>query len=208
MVPQRAVAISVDRGNSNVVVGTRIDVNDETKSMAYLAEVEREAARVMKGRQCVRIAGAKAASINGMYKPTDELCGNATVYNKVGDHGKWLEYNADLMQWQLKPTTAKGTAICWANCTVPTKCLPQNCHIGLWQVSDHSATWGPQPAVTISVVSQKEVDAYLAEMERETARVVKGSQHVRIAGATGAKADEINGLYKPTDELSGICQGG
>ena len=52
------------------------------------------------------------------------------------------------------------------------------------------------------MVTQGVVEAYLVEVKSEAARVVRGSQHVRIAGATGIIAGRINGVYKPTNELS------
>ena len=39
-------------------------------------------------------------------------------------------------------------------------------------------------------------------MVREAARVVKGSHHARITGATGPSAGRINGMYRPTVELA------
>ena len=190
IVPQPAVAISV--------------VTQE-EADAYLAEVKREAARVVRGSQHVRIAGAtgtNAGIINGLYKPTEELSGNVALYVKIDDGDMWLVYLDSSKNWNVQTTANKGTDLCWAYCHVPVKCLPDECPRGLWQVAD-CAEGGPQPAVTISMVTQDEVEAYLAEVQREAARLVNGSQHVLIAGATGPKADYINGVYKPTEELCG-----
>ena len=36
--------------------------------------------------------GLYAAKINGLYEPTAEIVNNASVYQKVGDADKWIEY--------------------------------------------------------------------------------------------------------------------
>ena len=172
---------------------------------AFLAEVQSEAAHVVKGSQHVRFTGAmgsNAGDINGVYRPTEELCGNISVYRKVDDDDMWLEYNPALKQWQVKPTISKGKDGGWAICAVPVKCLPEKCAPGQWVVADGDMFY-PQPAITISEVTQGEVEAYLTDAGREAALVVKGSHNIRIAGATGPTADDINGIYKPTEELCG-----
>ena len=100
-----------------------ISVASEQEVAAYRAEVEREAARVVKGCHVVRITGAMgtyAGYVNGEYKPTEEMCGNAPVYAKVLDRTKWMEYNASSQQWQVKSTSHKGKDGRWAACAVPT----------------------------------------------------------------------------------------
>ena len=85
-----------------------ISVVDKEEVEAYRGKVEREAARVMKVSHNVRITGATgtyAGYINGTFKPTEEMCDNATVYAKVDDPSKWLEYNASSQQWQVKSTS-------------------------------------------------------------------------------------------------------
>ena len=148
----------------------------EEELEAYLAEVEREAARVVKGSQHVRIAGAtgtNAGKVNGMYKPMEEMNDNVTVYAKVGDGDRWLVFNASYKQWNLQSTASKGTGSIFAYCKVPAKCLPQHSPVGRWKVAPGSQL---QPAVTISVVTQEEADTYLAEVEREAGRPLKGTR--------------------------------
>ena len=151
----------------------------------------------------VRIDGAmgqNAGGINGIYEATTELSDDMPVYAKTGNGDVWLEYRADSKQWQVKPTAAKGTDGCTAYCAVPAKCLPEDCPPGQWNLYD-CTKWGPQPAVTISVVTQEEVEAHLEQVEREASRVVNISHNVCIAGATGPNAGLINGVYKPSEEL-------
>ena len=115
------------------------------------AEVERETARVVKGSQHVRITGAtgtNAGLVNGMYKPTEEMCGNVTVYVKIDDGNLWLEYHAATTTWQMKGTANKGENFSCANCIVPVKCLPEKCPPGQWEVGDGDKVV-PQPAITI-----------------------------------------------------------
>ena len=140
--------------------------------------------------------GIAADKINGMYEITDELSGDLPVYAKVGNEDIWLEYKTTTKSWQVKATKYKGTSTCSAYCKVPAKCLPQECPVAKWQVV-MDGNYVYQPAVTISVLTQQEVEAYLAELEREAARLVNGSQHVRITGAA-----IVNGVYKPTEEMN------
>ena len=172
---------------------------------AYLAEIEEEAARVVKGTCCVRIVGATGESVNvvnGAYEPTEEMCENATVYRKTGDETMWMEYRASSKSWQVKATTNKGSNLCYAYCVVPAKCPPYECPSCLWHVFMESK-FIRQPAVSLAVASKEDVNAYLAEVEEEAARVVKGTCCVRIVGATGMFAASVNGIYEPTDEMCG-----
>ena len=127
-------------------VTTQVEVD------AYLAHVESEANRVVKGRHSIRIAGVTGqneATVNGVYKPTAEMRDNVTLYVKVNDSNIWLEYHASYKQWQLVPTECKGDFGLWVYCSVPAKCLPQDCPVGKWQEKINK--WDPQPAITISI---------------------------------------------------------
>ena len=213
VVPTKGLPTECSKGQWQVAEGTKfhpqpaviVSTTSEDEAEAYRAELEREAARVVKGISSVRVEGATgthADKINGVYQPTDELSeGNVTVYRKVGAGDVWLEYHASSKLWRVKPTAAKGTNTCWAHCVVPAKCLPTDCPKGQWQVGE-GTMFHPQPAITVSAASEDDVEAYRAELEREAARVEKGISSVRVEGATGTHADKINGVYQPTDELS------
>lgn len=43
--------------------------------------------------------GPSASSINGIYEPTNEVCGGWPVYRKHGDPDKWLEYIVATNEW-------------------------------------------------------------------------------------------------------------
>ena len=211
--PQSAVTISVQHDNGDAVSADDIDV-DEAKPKAAAMKVDSGLAAAQTvgvgggiasptASGGVRIDGAtgpNSVAINGIYEATTELSGDLPVYAKVGCRDFCLEYRADRKQWQLKLTSSKGTDGCRAFCPVPDKCLPEKCPAGQWEVNI-GGKWGPQPAVTISVVTVEEVDAHRSQVAREAGRVLKGSHNVRITGATGSNAGHINGLYKPTKEL-------
>jgi hypothetical protein len=64
----------------------------------------------------VRITGAtgpSGPSINGIYEPTDEICGGWPVYRKKDDPEKWLEYIVASNEWYVKPTADKGKPEGW-----------------------------------------------------------------------------------------------
>ena len=57
--------------------------------------------------------GPSASSINGVYDPTDEICGGWPVYQKRGDSEKWLEHHAATNEWYVKPTADRNRAEGW-----------------------------------------------------------------------------------------------
>jgi hypothetical protein len=57
--------------------------------------------------------GPSASSINGVYEPTNEICGGWPVYRKQGDPDKWLEYIVATNEWYVKPTADRGRAEGW-----------------------------------------------------------------------------------------------
>ncbi len=64
----------------------------------------------------VRISGAtgpSGPSINGIYEPTEEICGGWPVYRKKDDSEKWLEYIVASNEWYVKPTADKGKPEGW-----------------------------------------------------------------------------------------------
>jgi hypothetical protein len=60
------------------------------------------------------VSGRVAYEVNGVYDPTSETSGGYPIFVKRNDKRKWLEYNADLQRWQVKPTAGKGVDMCWA----------------------------------------------------------------------------------------------
>jgi hypothetical protein len=75
--------------------------------------------------------------------------------------------------------------------------------VGQWKVfDDGSGKYVPQASITVSIVSQAELEAHKAAIAAEAARQVVGTKHVRLAGATGGAAMAVNGVYEPTSEVS------
>ena len=134
--------------------------------------------------QPIRLSGAtgvNGTSINGVYEPTDEVANGITVYRKVGDADKWLEFGAaGKSEWVVKKTADKGFARGWASLFVDQLIVPEKCKEGAWQVYD-----GAKFAL------QKELKVTIA-----------GLNSVRISGATGPNATSVNGVYEPTEETS------
>ena len=131
----------------------------------------------MIGCHHVRISGAtgvKADLINGVYKPTSTMCSNVTVYEKAMGGNVYLQYNASGSSWLVKEIEDRNGDFCWASCTVPAKCLPQECPVGKWYVLD-GRMHVHQSSVTISQFSKEQADAYLLEEEREATREVRGN---------------------------------
>ena len=155
------------------------------------------------GVRITGVTGDYADAVNGMYETMTEMSGDMPVYAKVGNSDRWLVYYAPENRWQVVRTANKSIDIAAAYCVISAKGLPHECPKCQWQVSIGEREYHPQPAVTISAVTQQEIEAYLAEVEREATRVVKGSQPVRITGATGVQAILLNGVYNPIDELCG-----
>ena len=154
----------------------------------------------------VSIAGVDGGVTDGVYKPVTrtsvvDLTASAVLYVKVDDGNRWLEYRAAIKQWQAKATADKGTDNCTAYCAVPAKCLPEDCPRCKWLVHD-GTMFEPRPAVTISALTNDDVEAYYAYVRSEALRVAKEHHNVRIAGAIGNRADEINGMYEAAVDVS------
>ena len=106
-----------------------------------------------------------AGKLNGVYKPVlrsslEEVLTHATFYEKMDDSSRWLEYRPSIKQWQAKNQGQKGSDVCTGCCTVPAKCLPQECPVGLWFVDDGDDSAGllPQPDIVISVLTNEVIE--------------------------------------------------
>ena len=114
-------------------------------------ELDREWAREVKGRHNVRITGAtgtKAGLINGVYKPTNKMRENATVYQKVVGNKVWLRYDTDIKSWIVWEVEDIGLHGILAQCAIPVKGLPQECSAGKWYVLVGNK-WSKQSAIKI-----------------------------------------------------------
>ena len=94
--------------------------------------------------------GLYAAEINGLYEPTTEFVNNASVYRKVGEADKWIEYVDG--QWLVKCREDRGRARGWAYATIYPAVALEECPMGCWMVLDDD-DWVAQPSISVSVSS-------------------------------------------------------
>lgn len=151
------------------------------------------------GAQSIDIRGAKgtnAISINGTYDPTDELCNDWPVYQKRGDHNKWMEFFTQSKKWYIKTTTDRGKARGWLRLASDPTTTPEHCN-SFAEVWDGSK-WTTQQSVSIVTAKQRHEE----DLKAGTVRRIRATP-VRITGATGPSGPSINGIYEPTDEICG-----
>lgn len=91
--------------------------------------------------------GPSASSINGIYEPTNEICGGWPVYRKQGDPDKWLEYIVATNEWYVKPTADRGRAEGWMCLASDPPTKPELCR-GTCEVWDGDK-WTIQTTVTV-----------------------------------------------------------
>jgi len=126
------------------------------------------------------VTGPKGSYVNGSYKPTDEISNGATVYSKVGDTDKWMEYQSN-QTWAIKRTSRKGTTVCWAYVACNPLRAVEECTQVEWMVSVPGG-FEFQPVTVVGFL--------------------QCSKTINIQGVTGPKASSVNGTFKPTDEIS------
>ena len=168
----------------------------------------------------VRLAGAtgyNAPLVNGLYEPTSVICGKSglPVYIKIGELNQSLVFVKGSLHggyWRSKgskshnagqPAESYGQGYC----TLQKTGLPESCSPGKWEIAetggDTLADFKKQASVTISIVSQSEVEAYRAWIAAETARVIIGTKHLRMVGGNGCAMDKKfwKDVFEPTNEL-------
>ena len=160
-VPQRTITVSLHADDSKTAAAAmKVDAGPTGKTAGV-------GIATSAGSGGVRITGEAMGKINGVYEATNQMSGGMPVYVKVGFNDMCMEYRAHHRTWQLKAIDLIGTDVCSASCTVPVKCLPAQCPVGHWYVgiTGHDAV--PQPAVTISPVSNVELEAYREEQKEK-----------------------------------------
>ena len=90
--------------------------------------------------------GSNAYKIDGLYKPTEELVGNTSVYRKVGDADLKISYNiAQGKWWILGRDKLIAFAFTNAHSPIPLEECPKDC----WEVYDgDSDKWVKQTSLT------------------------------------------------------------
>ena len=162
--------------------------------------------------------GPSASSINGVYEPTDEICGGWPVYRKQGDSEKWLEHHAATNEWYVKPTADRNRAEGWMCLSSDPPCRPELCD-GVCEVWN-GERWIVADSVTVLVsgvdfASQGELDMFcidetksmLERLEASLARSLKilSQHHKRGEGGDSGLSD---GNMGADGDTGGGCGGG
>lgn len=95
--------------------------------------------------------GPSATSINGVFEPTNEICGGWPVYRKQGDPDKWLEFIVATNEWYVKPTADRGRAEGWM-CLASDPPTRPELSKGTCEVWDGDR-WTIQTTVTVSTAA-------------------------------------------------------
>lgn len=140
------------------------------------------------GTRVIMLHGASgnlAEKINGRYYPTEEVHNDATLYVKLDDPAKCIEWMASNRTWQVKPTSKTGKNKSWARLwcegPLPLDRLAADSRY-VWQQYD-SMGWGDRPDLGIALPAL---------------------HSIRIYGAVGPFASQLNGTYDPSPwEVSG-----
>ena len=96
--------------------------------------------------------------VNGWYEPTTELSNNVSVYRKIGDGDKWVEYVDGC--WYVKPTEARGKCIGWATAFISPAVALEDVPMDCWEVHDGKGSWVAQASFSVSVSSLEAFQEY------------------------------------------------
>ena len=99
--------------------------------------------------------------------------------NKVGAEAKedlWLEFNAPLRQWHIKPASCRGTASTFAFVYSDPLTLPEFCALNTWKL-DYEDAQGFQDACDIIITAK-------FSAKKTKANPLKGFQHFQKARKT------------------------
>lgn len=133
--------------------------------------------------QPIRVSGCsgeRAHDINGIYDPTEEIHDGFCRYLKRGGQNNWIEYNATRGHWHIKKAESKGTVNAWAYAVSP--CVaPDSIDPGcVWHVYN-GFEFPEQPEL----------------------QVTKVYESIMVRGAVGTCAQQVNGIFDPTNEICG-----
>jgi hypothetical protein len=162
-------------GSSNAG-GERVDAKEGVQECpVILSAASRFNSIVVSG-----IKGDLAPFINGVYDPTDSTQSGFTVYRLKGQE-VYLEYNEMRRHWHVKPGKHLDTTHAWmyvpSPCVVPHSAITSSAHV--W---NHDTN-------TFSV--------------QDSVRFAPFCPPVMIAGCTGIVANQVNGVFDPTEEQCG-----
>jgi len=139
----------------------------------------------------LRGVGRPMSYINGVYEPTNESCCGWPVYKKQSSDNQWLEYHLPSKEWQIKPTSCKGSKKNWAYVSSdPTH--PELCTDSFWMVLVSGKHIKQEGVTLVSLEQRAREDKLMAEQRRSSCVPVV------ISGAAGKSGEVINGLYEPS----------
>jgi hypothetical protein len=133
--------------------------------------------------QPIRISGCtgeRAQDINGVYDPTEEMYDGFCRYLKRGGQNNWIEYNATRGHWHIKKAESKGTVNAWAYAVSP--CVAPD-------VIDSSCGWHVYNGFEFP--------------EQPELQITRVYESVMVRGAGGTCAQQVNGIFDPTNEMCG-----
>ena len=151
--------------------------------------------------------GPSASSINGVYDPTDEICGGWPVYQKRGDTEKWLEHHAATNEWYVKPTADRNRAEGWMCLSSDPPSRPEVSK-GLCEVWN-GERWTRADNVTVLVASvafksRAELDVFILKESRTLHERMKDSVH-KALDTLQVKVDEsTEGYNQLEDKISDL----
>ena len=96
--------------------------------------------------------------VNGWYEPTTELSNNVSVYRKIGDGDKWVEYVDGC--WHVKSTASRGKGIGWAKAQISPAVALEDVPMDYWKVHVGKGNWVAQASFSVSVSSLEAFQEY------------------------------------------------
>ena len=95
--------------------------------------------------------GVNAAKVNGWYEPTTELSNNVSVYRKIGNGDKWVEYVDGC--WNVKTTKDRGKAAGMAGARITPAVALEDVPMDCWEVYIGRGSMVAQASFSVSVSS-------------------------------------------------------
>lgn len=139
--------------------------------------------------------GPSASSINGIYEPTDEICGGWPVYRKKGDNEKWLEHHAATNEWYVKPTADRNRAEGWMCLASDPPCRPEQCR-GVCEVWN-GERWTVADSVTVlesgkGFDNNQELDLFCVEETKNMLERLEASLARSLSALNSTKINDVN----------------
>ena len=96
--------------------------------------------------------------VNGWYEPTTELSNNVSVYRKIGDGDKWVEYVDGC--WFVTDTEDRGNCIGQAKAEISPAVALEDVPMDCWKVCTDDDEWVAQASFSVSVSSLEAFQEY------------------------------------------------